>query len=311
MRVFVAGATGAIGRPLVAQLVEAGHEVWGATRSRARGDTIEELGATPVVCDVLDREAIERAVTEARPEVVIDQLTDLPVNYDLRKLDSIYERQNRLRRLGSANLLRAAGRVDARRHIAQSIAFMYAPGEGLADESDPQLTDPMPPFDEAARIAFDADERVRGATELEGIVLRYGFFYGPGTYYAPGGSQAEQVRKRRLPIVGAGSGVFSFVHVDDAASATVAAIEHGAPGAAYNVVDDEPAPMREWVPALADALGAKPPWRVPAWLARLVVGRSAVYWITRLRGASNRRARGELGWRPAYPSWRTGFRTLR
>jgi nucleoside-diphosphate-sugar epimerase len=310
MRVFVAGATGAIGHPLVQQLLAAGHEVTGMTRSAERARRLEEAGAAAVVCDAFDAAGVEHAVRAARPEVVIDQLTDLPPRYDVRKLKAMYERQNRLRREGSGNLLRASEAAGARRHILQTVAFIYEPGPGLADEDDPTFINAPEPFDEATRVVAEAEHHVVGSILLEGIVLRYGVFYGPGTYYAPGGSQAEDVRKRRYPVVGAGTGVFSFVHVDDAADATVAALDRGRPGAIYNVVDDEPAAMKDWLPALAEAIGAKPPRRVPGWLARVFVGSFPVYLATQLRGASNRRAKEDLGWRPSHPTWREGFGEL-
>ncbi len=308
MRVFVAGATGAIGRPLVSQLLAAGHEAIGMTRSPEPAGELEAAGAAAVVCDAFDADALERAVAGARPEAVFDELTDLPRRYDVRRLKSVYQGQNRLRREGSANLLRAAQAAGARRHVLQTIAFSYAPGEGLATEEDPLFTGAPRPFDEGVRVIVEAEQRVRRSSEPEGMVLRYGFLYGPGTYYAPGGSQAEDVRRRRFPLVGSGAGVFSFIHVDDAAAATVAVLERGRPGAVYNVVDDEPAPLREGLPRYAEALGAKPPRRVPAWLARLLGGRPAVYWATQLRGASNALAKRELDWRPGHASWREGFR---
>lgn len=306
MRVFVAGATGAIGRPLVLRLVEAGHDVIGMTSTPANTGVVEAAGARPVVCDALDQEELRRVVAEARPEVVISQLTRLPREYNPRKID--YGPTNRARAEGGHNLIVAARAAGARRFITQSIAFIYAPEGGMVkDEEARPWADAPEPFGSGAGPTLDHEREATGAEGLAGLVLRYGQFYGPGTYYASDGSLAEQVRKRRFPIVGRGEGRFSFCHVEDAAAATVAAVRRGAPGI-YNVVDDEPAPLREWLPVYAEALGAKRPRRVPTWLARLAAGPFAVMMATQLRGASNAKAKRELGWAPIYPSWRDGFR---
>jgi nucleoside-diphosphate-sugar epimerase len=305
MRVFVAGATGAIGRPLVPKLLEAGHEVTGMTRSEESASRLRESGAGAVVCDVFDEALVREAMASAAPDVVVHQLTALPDRMDLRD-DTTYHGTNRLRTEGTRILLEAA--PGARRFVAQSIAFGYAPGgERVKDEDAPLMLGAEGHFGEAVEAVAELERAVTGAEGLEGVVLRYGFFYGPATYYAPDGSTAEEVRKRRLPIVGRGDGVFSFIHVDDAAEATVAAVERGDPGI-YNVVDDEPAPMRDWLPVYAEALGAKPPRRVPKLLARLVAGKEAVAFATALPAASNARAKRELGWEPRHPSWRQGFR---
>lgn len=306
MKVFVAGASGAIGRPLVRELVAAGHEVTGMTRRPQRAAEIDSAGGRGVVCDAFDLPALESAVAEAAPEVVINQLTSLPQEFNPRKID--YNPTNRARVEGGGNLMRAALAAGARRYVAQSIAFLYAPeGDWVKDEEAAPYLDAPAPFDSA--VAADLElERIALETDgIEGIVLRYGWFYGPGTYYASGGSTYLETRRRRLPIVGSGAGVMSHVHVDDAAAATVAALDRGAPGI-YNIVDDEPAPMREWVPVYAEAIGAKPPRRVPVWLARLIAGRMTAEVATELRGASNAKAKRELGWEPRYPSWRQGFR---
>jgi nucleoside-diphosphate-sugar epimerase len=307
VRVFVAGATGAIGRPLVPRLVEAGHEVVGMTRSPERAESLRAAGAEPAVCDALDAEAVRAAVAEARPDVLVHQLTDLPQEFSVRYR---YGQTGPLRGEGTRNLIEAGLAAGARRLVAQSIAFLYRPEGGpVKDEDAPTLTpdDARGHFAETIRGTLEL-ERLTTATEgLDGLVLRYGFFYGPGTWYARGTGLAREFERRRFPVIGDGGGVFPFVHVDDAASATVAAVERGAPGI-YNVVDDEPAPAREWVPAFAEALGAKPPRRVPAWLARLVAGRTNATMATTMRGASNAKARRELGWEPRYPSWRQGFR---
>jgi nucleoside-diphosphate-sugar epimerase len=308
MRVFLAGASGAIGRPLVQQLLEAGHDVLGTTRSQARADEIGKAGATPLVVDCLDGDALRAAVSQAEPDVVINELTALPERLDFRKPE-MYEGTNRLRSVVGPALAGAASEAGAQRLISQSIAFYYEPrGDGLHTEDDPMIElPPGAPMAPTATAMTTLERATLETPQLEGLVLRYGFFYGPGTYYAADGSTAADVRRRRFPIVGGGTGVFSFVHTEDAAAATVAAVDQGSEGI-YNVCDDDPAPMSEWLPEYADAIGAKPPWRVPAWLARLIAGRQAVRFATELRGASNEKAKRELGWRPRYPSWRQGFR---
>ena len=310
MRVFVAGASGAIGRALVPCLLAAGHEVTGSTRSRAHAEAIRALGAEALVVDVFDARALRAEMAEAAPDVVVHELTALPERFQPRKKD-IYDATNRVRREGTRNLIEGAQAAGARRFVCQSIAFAYAPRPGaLHDEDDPLFLDAPPPFAEATRVIADMERAVLGAGGLDGLVLRYGWFYGPGTYYADDGTTAQDVRKRRFPVVGEGSGIFSFLHVDDAAAATVAAVENGAPGV-YNVVDDDPAPMREWLPVYAQALGAKPPRRVPLWLAKLIAGRFVATMSTTLGGASNAKAKRELGWSPRWPSWREGFRDAR
>jgi nucleoside-diphosphate-sugar epimerase len=307
MKVFVAGATGAIGRPLVRQLVAAGHEVTGITSSPSRTSVIEEAGGKAVVCDALDAEAIREAVAAARPEVVISQLTRLPKDeFNPRTID--YEPTNRARHGGGANVLAAAREAGVRRFVTQSIAFLYAPeGDWVKDEEAPVWTDPPEPFRSGAVPTLAHEREALAAEGIESLVLRYGFFYGPGTYHAREGSMWRQVRARRFPIVGGGHGVFSYIHVEDAAAATVAASERGAPGI-YNVVDDDPAPVRDWLPVYADTIGAKRPWRVPTFVARLVGGPFATILATQLRGASNAKAKRELEWAPLYGSWRQGFR---
>jgi 2-alkyl-3-oxoalkanoate reductase len=306
MRVFVAGASGVIGRPLVRELSAAGHEVVGMTSREAGRAAIEASGAQAVACDALDAEAVKAAVSSARPQVVISELTRLPKDYNPRTID--YGPTNRARFEGGHNLIEAAREAGARRFITQSIAFLYAPeGAMVKDEEARVWTDPPEPFHSGAQPTLEHEREVLEAPGLEGMVLRYGQFYGPGTYFAPGGSIAERVRRRRFPIVGRGDGVFSFIHVDDAAAATVAALERGAPGI-YNVVDDQPAPLREWLPVYAEAIGAKPPRRVPTFIARLVGGSFAAISATQLRGASNAKVKRELGWQPRYASWRQGFR---
>ena len=304
MRVFVAGATGAIGRPLVSQLIAAGHEVTGTTRSADRAEDLRRAGAAAAVVDALDAEGVRRAMGEASPDAVIHQLTDLPQEFSMRYS---YGATSDLRTRGTDNLIAGAIEAGARRFVTQSIAFIYAPSGGtVKDEDDPTLSGQDGDFGEAVDAVLEMERTVTDTEGLEGLVLRYGFFYGPGTWYARDTKLADAVRKRRFPIVGEGGGVFPFIHIDDAAAATVASLERGAPGV-YNVVDDEPAPMNEWLPGLAEALGAKPPRRVPLWLARLVAKGNATM-ATQMRGASNAKAKRELGWAPRYPSWRQGFR---
>lgn len=305
MKVFVAGASGVIGRPLVRQLVAAGHDVVGMTSREPGRDAIRQAGGEAVVCDALDAAAVEATVSKAQPEVVISQLTRLPREYNPRKID--YEPTNRARAEGGRNLIQAARAAGSRRFVTQSIAFIYAPeGAMVKDEDARPWTDAPEPFGTGVKATLEHEREATEADGLEGIVLRYGQFYGPGTYYAQDGNIAEQVRRRRFPIVGRGEGVFSFIHIDDAVSATLAAVERGAPGI-YNVVDDEPAPLREWLPVYAEALGAKRPLRVPAFLARLAAGPFAAAFATELRGAANAKARLDLGWQPRYVSWRAGF----
>jgi nucleoside-diphosphate-sugar epimerase len=306
MRVLVSGASGAIGRFLIPQLVEAGHEVTGMTRRQDRADDLARLGAQGVVVDALDREAVRRVVLDAAPEAVIDQLTSLPRDYDLRD-PHLYDANDEIRSKGTPALHDAAREAGARRFVMQSIAFLYAPeGDWVKTEDARMWLDAPPPFDRGIRVLHDNEQRITGDPDVEGVVLRYGFFYGPGTYHASDGSIAQQVRKRRYPIVGRGAGVSSFIHLHDAASATVAALDRGR--GVYNIVDDEPARARDWLPVYAQAIGAKQPRRIPAWLARLLAGRIAGA-AGELRGASNAKAKAELGWRPALPSWREGFAT--
>ena len=310
MRVFVAGATGVLGTRLVPLLVERGHEVTGMTRSPEKAGAVRAAGAEPAIADALDSTATAAAVERARPEVVVHELTALPAAINYRKVDRDFALTNRLRTEGTDNLLGAARASGARRFVAQSFAgWPYARLGGLVKtEEDPLDPDPPP----GLRTTLDAirhlEAAVLGTEGIEGLVLRYGGFYGPGTSVGKGGSVTEDVRRRRIPLVGDAGGVWSFVHIDDAARATVAAIERGEPGT-YNIVDDDPAPVSEWLPGLASALGAKPPRRVPAFLARLAVGKHGVVMMTDARGASNAKAKRDLGWELEYPSWREGFRT--
>src|SRR5215467_3414432 len=305
MRVFVAGATGAIGKQLVPRLVAAGHEVHGMTRSGSKQAMVRELGAVPVVADALDPGQVAPAVARARPEVIVHQLTAIGA-VDLRDFERAFAPTNRLRTEGTDYLLSAGQAVGVRRFVAQSNgAFPYArTGGAVKGEEDP--LDPSPVREMRAMVAAirHLEEAVLGAGWTEGIVLRYGALYGPGTSLAPGQEQFELVRERKFPLVGDGGGVWSFIHTADAAEATVAAVEHGSRGV-YNIVDDDPAPVAEWLPALAQTLGAKKPVRVP----RFVAGEAGAVLMTELRGASNAKAKRELGWQPRHPSWRQGFAT--
>ena len=303
MRVFVAGATGVMGRRLLPALTAAGHEPIAMTRSREKADALRSSGIEACVCDAYDAEALLRAVGDARAEQVVHLLTDLPAEINMRRFEQETASTGRLRRVGTANLIAAARAAGVKRMVAESIAFTYEPVGGAVKNEDDPLACATLPF--VAEPVADLERQVLAAG---GIVLRYGWFYGPGTAFASDGSWAVSLRRRRLPIVGAGSGVFSFVHVDDAASATVAALEHAEP-ATYNVVDDEPAPLRDWLPAYASAVGAPLPWHVPAWVGRLAAGRLAVAMMQELRGASNALIKHELGWQPQHASWREGFQT--
>jgi nucleoside-diphosphate-sugar epimerase len=307
MRVFLAGASGVIGAPLVPRLVADGHVVTALTRSPEKADALRERGAEPVVCDALDAEALTRAMREAAPDAIIDHLTDLPQAINPRRAEQDFAANDRVRTVGTANIVAAARAAGASRIVAQSVAFFYAPGtETLKSEDDPLYTDAPPPFDRSVNALIALERGVTRTEGVEGVVLRFGFWYGPGTAYASDGSIADQVRKRRYPVVGRGSGVFSFVHIDDVAAATIAALD--APPGTYNVCDNDPAPASEWMPAYAKARGAAAPRRVPAWLARIVAGSYAVYVMTQLGGASNAKAKRELGWTPSHPTWRDGFR---
>ncbi len=301
----MAGATGVLGRPLVRALVAAGHAVTGTTRTPAKLAMIESDGGAGVVCDALDRDAVHAAVAAVHPEVVVHQLTDLPDSY--AKLRKGSPGTNRLRTDGTRHLVDAAVAAGARRLIAESIAFLYEPsGPPVVDEAAPVWPSAPPPFGDMLAAVGDLERTVTAAPGIEGVVLRYGALYGPGTWFAPDGDLTRTVARRMLPIVGGGGGLTSFLHVDDAAAATVAALDHGAPGI-YNVCDDEPVSYADFLPAFAQLLGAKRPLRIPAWPVRLAAGSVAVASLTRQRGASNAKARRELGWEPRYPRWRDGF----
>ncbi len=309
MKILVAGATGALGKQLVPRLLAAGHEVVGMTRSESKRDALRAMGATPVVADALDPDQVARAVAVASPEAIIHELTALSGRLDMRRFDRAFAETNRLRTEGTDHLLSAGRAVGVRRFLAQSFAGWPYAREGAAVKDEQEPFDPNPP--EAVREGLAAirhlEEAVIGAEWTEGIVLRYGGFYGPGTSLdGPGSEHVEAIRKRLFPLIGDGAGVWSFIHIEDAAEATVAALERGRRGI-YNVVDDEPARASDWLPALAHSLGAKPPRRVPRWLGRLLGGEAVAIMMTELRGASNAKAKRELGWQPRHPSMARAF----
>jgi nucleoside-diphosphate-sugar epimerase len=306
MRIFVAGATGAVGRRLVPRLVRAGHSVAGLTHTPSKAGFVRELGAEPVVADALDERSIRVAVVAAHPDVIVHELTDLKGASDLRKFDAAFANSNRLRTAGTDHLLAAARDCGVKRIVAQSFCgWPYARTGGQVKSEDDPL-DPNPP--QQLRRTLDAirylERVVTTSGAPEGVVLRYGAFYGPDTGMFDA-ALIEQIRRRRVPLIGGGAGWWSFLQIDDAAEATALAVELGR--GVYNIVDDDPAPVREWLPATAAMLGAKPPFRVPAWVARLAAGQHLVAMMTQSRAGSNAKARRELNWHPFHPSWRQGF----
>ena len=306
MKVFVAGATGAIGRELVPRLAEAGHEVHGMTRTESKRAILEELGAVPVVADALDAAQVAAAVASAEPDVIVHELTAIG-DVDMKHMEKSFAMTNRLRTEGTDHLLSAGQAVGVKRFVAQSNIMVYDRSGGpVKTEDDPHDRAPTAGIRPGLEAIEHLEEAVLGASWTEGIVLRYGWFYGPGTSMARGSEQAEMIRRRKFPVVGDGGAVFSWIHVADAATATVAAVEHGTRGT-YNVTDDDPVTVAEWLPALAGELGAKPPRRVPRFVARLFAGETGVLMMTELRGASNAKAKRELDWRPTHPSWREGL----
>lgn len=310
MKVFVAGATGALGKQLLPMLVEDGHDVVGMTRSEGKRTMLRDLGAQPVVVDALDADAVQRAVEAAEPDVIVHQLTAIPPAINMRRFDRAFAPTNRLRTEGTDNLLRAGRAVGVKRFVAQSNAGVpYAPTGGPVKTEDDALDlNPPAAMREGIAVIRHLEEAVMKAHGIEGVVLRYGWFYGPGTSVAlePLGSIVEAIRKRQFPIVGDGDAVWSWIHIHDAATATRIAVE-GGPAGIYNIVDDEPATVAEFLPVLADAVGAKPPRRVPRWVGRLVAGEAGVRAMTELRGSSNAKAKRQLDWALRYPSWRQGF----
>lgn len=308
MRIFVAGATGAIGRALVPRLVEQGHDVTALVRSPSKSEVVKSMGASPAVADALDRDALTAAITTAAPEVIIHQLTALAGVGNFKRFDAEAAVTNRLRTEALDTMIAAARNTGTRRMIVQSYLGWPLAREGgsVKSESDPLDLNPPPAFRRTLEAIRYLEDTTRRTDTPEMLALRYGMFYGPGTGIAPDGVIVRMVRERKLPLVGNGAGIWSFVHVRDAASATLAAIARGAPGI-YNIVDDEPAPVAEWLPYLAQVLGAKPPRRIPAWLAKFAIGDGGVSIMTKIRGGSNAKAKRELGWQPELATWRTGF----
>jgi nucleoside-diphosphate-sugar epimerase len=307
MKVFVAGATGAMGKQLVPQLIAAGHEVVGMTRSDSKRGALSELGATPVVADALDPEQVAQAVGSTQPDAIIHELTSIG-GMDMRHFDRDFALTNRLRTEGTDNLLSAGRAAGVSRFVAQSYtSWPYARvGGKIKREDDPLDPTPAKEMRESLAAIRHLEQAVTGAEWTVGIVLRYGAFYGPGTSLAPGGEQYEMVRRRKIPVVGDGAGVWSFIHIGDAAEATVAALERGERGI-YNIVDDDPAAVAEWLPGLAAQIGAPKPWRVPRFVGRMFAGEAGVVMMTEARGASNDKAKRSLGWTPQHASWRQGF----
>ncbi|MBD2451258.1 NAD(P)-dependent oxidoreductase [Nostoc sp. FACHB-152] len=302
MKVLIAGATGAIGRPLVTQLIQAEYDVTGLTRSPQNANFLTQQGAKSEIIDIFDADAVHTTLSRIQPEVVIDLLTALPKNYAPESMSAATALDHRTRREGGANLQIAAQAAGVRRYILQSSAFWYAPGIGLADEETPFAFDSTPGIAAGTRMYADIEHRLLSANTLEGIVLRYGLFYGTGTWYASDGDMANMVRKQQFPIVGDGQGVWSWIHVEDAAAATVAAIEQGKLGI-YNIVDDRPLELRVWLSAYADWLGAKPPVQVSVADTLKTQGADAVYYATQLRGASNLKAKREINFQPRSLQW--------
>lgn len=309
MRIFVAGSTGAVGKMLVPLLLERGHEVIALCRTPHKARALEAIGVKVAVADALDRDALTTAIRQAKPEVIIHQLTALAgASGNFKKFDEEFALTNRFRTEVTDTLLAAARLVRARRFIAQSFCGWPFAREGGPIKTEEDRLDPNPPtsFSKTLAAIHYLEEAVRRTTDLEALALRYGIFYGHGTTIAKDGAIVELIRKRRIPIVGDAGGIWSFIHIQDVARATVAAMDCGTPGI-YNIVDDEPAPVSSWLPFLADVVGAKPPRRVPVWLGRLVIGDGGVSMMTQSRGGSNAKAKRELGWQPIYPSWRRGF----
>jgi 2-alkyl-3-oxoalkanoate reductase len=309
MKVFVAGATGALGKQLVPILVEQGHEVTGMTRTPSKADQIRTMGARPAVADALDPEAVAQAVAQAEPDAVVHELTDLTGTF-ARNIDKSFATTNRLRTEGTDHLLAAAKAAGARRFIAQSFAGWPSEPTGgpVKTEEDPMQQNPPKTVTQSLAAIRHVEDITRD-NGIEALALRYGGFYGPGTSIAldPPGELVEMVRKRRLPVIGDGGGIWSMVHIHDAATATAAALERGEPGV-YNVADDDPTPVGTFLAELAKALGAKPPRHLPRWVGRLAAGEVGVMMMTEIRGASNAKAKRELGWELRYPSWRQGIR---
>lgn len=307
MRVFVAGATGAVGSRLVPLLVARGHSVVGLTRTAGKAEMIRQAGAEPTVADATSRAAVVAAVVNAKPDVIVHEMTSLDTAADMRRFDRSFAATNRLRTEGLVNLLAAARQAGTRRLVAQSFCgWPYARIAGpVKSEADPLDPEPPPQLRRSLEAIRFLEQTVTCSSEIDGIVLRYGAFYGPQTGILTA-RMVDQLQRRRVPLIGNGNGWWSFLHVDDAAAATAIAVERGAPGV-YNIVDDEPAPARDWLPALAAMLGARPPLNVPTWLARITVGAHIVAMMTEARAGFNAKARRDLSWQPAHPTWRQGF----
>jgi nucleoside-diphosphate-sugar epimerase len=302
MKIFVAGGTGAIGRPLIAELLAKGHAVVALTRSAEKAQALVEQGIEPAIADVFDADAVKAVIRRAQPEVVIEQLTALPKTYTRESMSAAAAFNHRIRLEGGANVLEAAQAAGVRRYLRQSIAFWGTPGPGLADEETPIASGASPAVAADIGVVQEIERRLLEAPDIEGIVLRYGFFYGPGTWFNPDGDVAEQVRRQQFPIIGDGEGVWSWLHIEDAAMATVAAAERGKPGI-YLVVNDQPLAVRQWLPAFAQWLNAPPPPQISVDDALQTGGADAVYYGTRMRGASNAKAKRELGFKPRPLAW--------
>ncbi|HEY9664318.1 MAG TPA: NAD(P)-dependent oxidoreductase [Allocoleopsis sp.] len=305
MKVFVAGATGAIGRPLLTQLLTQGHEVVALTRSSEKAQRLAKQGVEAAIADVFDINAVKAAILEAQPDVVIEQLTAYPKTYTRESMTAATEFNTRIRLAGGANVLVAAQAAGARRYLRQSVAFWAVPGSGLADEDTPLALDESPAVAADAHVVTELERRLLEASALEGIILRYGFFYGPGTWFAPDGDVASQVRQQQFPIVGQGEGVWSWLHIEDAAIATVAAAERGNPGI-YLIADNQPLKVREWLPVYARWLNAAPPPQVSVEDALQIGEADAVYYGTQMRGVSNAKAKRELNFQPRSLEWLVG-----
>jgi nucleoside-diphosphate-sugar epimerase len=308
MKILVAGASGAIGQTLIPVIIRS-HQVFGLFRNPAHSDLVRSLGATPIVADALDPDAVHKAVADTQPDVILHQLTAIPANIDLRHIDRDFELTNRLRTEGTRNLATAAVKAGVKTFIAQSFAgWPYAP-KGIRLKTEEDALDSTPP--QKLKAMLDAIETLEHTVLREqafsGIVLRYGALYGPHSNLAANGAMVEAIRAHKVPIVGQGTGVWSFLHLEDAAGATLAALEHGQRGI-YNIVDDDPAPVNEWLPYLAQCVGAPPPRHVPNLLAQVLVGEHVVSMMNDTRGVSNAKARTELNWSPRWTSWREGFK---
>ena len=301
MRILIAGATGAIGRSLVRRLRADQHEVFALTRSPNSAPALKQIGAAAIIADALDAAAVKAAVGRIRPDAVINELTSLPRHYTAAEMKAAAERDRKVRVEGNINLLAALRDAGVRRYLLQSSGYWYAPGSGLADESVPFISSASSRVEASARTYRELEARASATPAIEFVALRYGFFYGPGTWYTREGDIGDQVRQQQVPIIGEGQGVYSFVHIDDAAGATAAALE--CPPGAYNIVDGNPSPQHLWLTAFARAAGAPPPPRVSEEEALRASGADAVYYATRLRGASNEKAGRELEFRPRPLEW--------